>query len=410
MAVGIVGRADCDVQPELRHRHQLLPGSTGEIPPFRCASNAFRLCDSAFPLCFHRLFVVLPPPFSSQDSASPDGSPPQAEYSNLKNRPIGIGVQGLADTFMELRLPYESAEAKLLNKDIFETLYFAALSQSKDLAKRDGTYDSYLHNGGCPVSKGVLQPDMWDMPLTDRWDWASLRAEIAEHGVRNSLLLAPMPTASTAQILGNNESFEPYTSNMYNRRVLSGEFTVVNKYLLKDLTKLGLWPKCKNQLIAHNGSVQKIPGVSEGLKELYKTAEHDRHGRRPRGVYRSKPEPEHLHGGAELRQADEHALLLLAEGAEDGHVLLADQGGGRRDQVHRRHQGAGERECRDQRNEVCGGPEEDVRAHRQRLQRTAGVRRLWCVRCLTDWMACPTGRGDAVVPRCVGGLLRVCAG
>ena len=147
-----------------------------------------------------------------------------------------------------------------------------ALEQSKDLAKIDGPYQTYKLNGGSPVSKGMLQPDMWDVTPTDRWDWASLRAEIAEHGVRNSLLLAPMPTASTAQILGNNESFEPYTSNMYNRRVLSGEFTVVNKYLLKDLTKLGLWPKCKNQLIAHNGSVQNIPGVPEDLKELYKTA------------------------------------------------------------------------------------------------------------------------------------------
>ena len=160
------------------------------------------------------------------------------EFSNLNNRPIGIGIQGLADTFMELRLPYESEGAKALNREIFETIYFSALSQSKDLAKIDGPYKTYA---GSPVSKGVLQPYMWGVTPTDRWDWAGLRQEIAEHGVRNSLLLSPMPTASTAQILGNNESFEPYTSNMYNRRVLSGEFTVVNKYLLNDLVKLGLW-------------------------------------------------------------------------------------------------------------------------------------------------------------------------
>jgi ribonucleoside-diphosphate reductase alpha chain len=194
---------------------------------------------------------------------------PEAKNSNLKHRPVGIGIQGLADTFMELRLPYQSDEAKALNREIFETIYYAALTMSCDLAKEQGPYATYE---GSPVSKGVLQPDMWDVTPTDRWDWAKLRADIAEHGVRNSLLLAPMPTASTAQILGNNESFEPYTSNMYNRRVLSGEFTVVNKYLLADLDKLGMWPRVKNQLIAHNGSVQRIPGIPDDIKELYKTA------------------------------------------------------------------------------------------------------------------------------------------
>jgi ribonucleoside-diphosphate reductase alpha chain len=181
----------------------------------------------------------------------------EAKNSNLRHRPVGIGIQGLADTFMELRMPYQSPEAKQLNSEIFETIYFAALSMSKDLAIEEGPYETFQ---GSPVSKGVLQPDMWGVTPSPRWDWDKLRAEVKEHGVRNSLLVAPMPTASTAQILGNNESFEPYTSNMYNRRVLSGEFTIVNKYLLADLDKLGLWPKVKNQLIAHNGSVQRIPG------------------------------------------------------------------------------------------------------------------------------------------------------
>ena len=194
---------------------------------------------------------------------------PEARNSNMRHRPIGIGIQGMADAFCELRLPYETKEAATLNREIFETIYFAALSQSCDEAKENGHYESYP---GSPVSKGVLQPDMWGVTPSARWDWAALRAKIAEHGVRNSLLLAPMPTASTAQILGNNESFEPFTSNMYTRRVLSGEFTVVNKYLLNDLEKLGLWPKLKNTLIAHNGSVQNIKEVPDDLKLLYKTA------------------------------------------------------------------------------------------------------------------------------------------
>lgn len=193
----------------------------------------------------------------------------EAKYSNLRHRPVGIGIQGLADTFMELRMPYQSAEAKQLNKEIFETIYFAAMTMSKDLAIEEGPYETFP---GSPVSKGVLQPDMWGVTPSPRWDWAKLREDVKTHGVRNSLLVAPMPTASTAQILGNNESFEPYTSNMYNRRVLSGEFTIVNKYLLADLDKLGLWPKVKNQLIAHNGSVQRIPGIPDDIKELYKTA------------------------------------------------------------------------------------------------------------------------------------------
>lgn len=195
---------------------------------------------------------------------------PEARRSNMRHRPIGIGVQGLADAFILMRYPFDSVEAKVLNREIFETIYYAALTASKDLAKEEGPYETYA---GSPVSKGILQPDMWGVKPSDRWEWDALRAEIKQHGVRNSLLMAPMPTASTAQILGNNECFEPYTSNIYTRRVLSGEFVVVNKYLLRDLVKLGLWDETlKNKIIAANGSVQHIPEIPQNLKDLYKTA------------------------------------------------------------------------------------------------------------------------------------------
>lgn len=178
----------------------------------------------------------------------------KARYSNMKNRPIGIGVQGLADALILMRHPFDSDEAQQLNRDIFETIYYASLKESCELAKQHGPYDSYA---GSPVSKGVLQFDMWNVTPSDRWDWASLREEIRQFGVRNSLLLAPMPTASTAQILGNNESFEPYTSNIYTRRVLSGDFQVVNQHLLKDLSDRGLWnDDLKNEIISQNGSIQ----------------------------------------------------------------------------------------------------------------------------------------------------------
>ncbi len=194
-----------------------------------------------------------------------------ARRSNMRHRPIGLGVQGLADVFILLGLPFDSPEAQKLNAEIFETIYFAALTESNAIAAVDGTYESYP---GSPVSKGVLQPDMWgvtEMPGGDRHDWKGLRAAISEHGVRNSLLVAPMPTASTSQILGNNECFEPYTSNIYARRVLSGEFTVVNNHLLADLTELGLWdPSLKNDLIANNGSVQGLD-IPDNLKAIYKT-------------------------------------------------------------------------------------------------------------------------------------------
>ncbi|MBK8612698.1 MAG: ribonucleoside-diphosphate reductase subunit alpha [Flavobacteriales bacterium] len=195
---------------------------------------------------------------------------PEARRSNMRHRPIGIGVQGLADAFILMRYPFDSVEAKVLNREIFETIYYAAMTASKDLAKEEGPYETYE---GSPVSKGIFQFDMWGVKPSDRWEWDVLKAEVKQHGVRNSLLLAPMPTASTAQILGNNECFEPYTSNLYTRRVLSGEFIVVNKYLLRDLVKLGLWSEeLKNKIIASNGSVANIPEIPQNLKELYKTA------------------------------------------------------------------------------------------------------------------------------------------
>jgi ribonucleoside-diphosphate reductase alpha chain len=194
----------------------------------------------------------------------------EARNSNMRHRPIGLGVQGLADTFILLRHPFESEEARQLNRDIFETIYYAAMTASKDLAKEEGAYESFE---GSPVSKGEFQFDMWGVSPSNRWEWDVLREEVMEHGVRNSLLLAPMPTASTAQILGNNECFEPYTSNLYTRRVLSGEFIVVNKHLLRDLVKLGIWnDDLKNKLMMSNGSVQEIDEIPENIKELYKTA------------------------------------------------------------------------------------------------------------------------------------------
>ena len=195
---------------------------------------------------------------------------PEARNSNMRHRPIGIGVQGLADAFILMRQAFESEEARQLNKDIFETIYYAALTASKDLAIEKGPYESYK---GSPVSQGILQFDMWNVKPSDRWEWDLLREEIQKNGVRNSLLLAPMPTASTAQILGNNECFEPYTSNIYTRRVLSGEFIIVNKHLLRDLVKLGIWDdRLKNKLMASNGSIQNIDEIPDNIKNLYKTA------------------------------------------------------------------------------------------------------------------------------------------
>jgi ribonucleoside-diphosphate reductase alpha chain len=193
----------------------------------------------------------------------------EARNSNMRHRPIGLGVQGLADVFILLRQPFESEEARTLNKEIFETIYFAAMTASKDLAKIQGPYETYA---GSPVSKAQFQFDLWGVEPSLRWDWYSLKAEVLKHGVRNSLLVAPMPTASTSQILGNNECFEPYTSNIYVRRVLSGEFVVVNKHLLNDLIELNLWDdEMKNRIISQNGSIQKIDGIPDSIKEVFKT-------------------------------------------------------------------------------------------------------------------------------------------
>lgn len=197
---------------------------------------------------------------------------PEAENSNMRHRPVGLGVQGLADAFILLRMPFTSDEAKQLNQEIFETMYFAAVTASMEMAKEEGPYSTFK---GSPISEGLFQHNLWnikDEELSGRWDWAALRKEVVKHGVRNSLLMAPMPTASTSQILGNNEAFEPYTSNIYTRRVLSGEFIVVNKHLLEDLVKRGLWNEdLKQEIMRHNGSVQNIERIPDDLKELYKT-------------------------------------------------------------------------------------------------------------------------------------------
>ncbi|HEY6161833.1 MAG TPA: ribonucleoside-diphosphate reductase subunit alpha [Bacteroidia bacterium] len=194
---------------------------------------------------------------------------PETRKSNLRHRPIGLGVQGLADTFILMRFPFDSPEAAQLNKEIHETIYYASMTASKDLSIIDGPYESFI---GSPVSEGIFQFDMWGVTPSSRWEWDVLKEEVKKYGVRNSLLLAPMPTASTSQILGNNECFEPYTSNIYSRRVLSGEFVIVNKHLLKDLVALGLWnDRMKNKIIAANGSIQNIDEIPQNIKDLYKT-------------------------------------------------------------------------------------------------------------------------------------------
>ena len=196
----------------------------------------------------------------------------EAQNSNFRHRPIGLGVQGLADAFIKLRMPFTSDDAKKLNQDIFETIYYAAVTASMEEARTDGTYESYK---GSPISEGKFQHNLWDVDekgLSGLWDWEKLRKDVLKHGVRNSLLVAPMPTASTSQILGNNECFEPYTSNIYTRRVLSGEFIIVNKHLLEDLVSLGLWDEgLKQEIMRANGSIQNIDSIPHDIKELYKT-------------------------------------------------------------------------------------------------------------------------------------------
>ena len=193
----------------------------------------------------------------------------EAEVSNKKHRPVGIGVQGLADAFLMLKMPFDSEEARKLNKDIFETIYFGALTASCELAEEEGAYETFK---GSPASKGQLQFDLWNVKPSNRWDFDSLKKRIIQKGLRNSLLIALMPTASTSQILGYNECFEPYTTNLYTRRVLSGEFIVVNKLLLKTLIELNLWnDSVKNQILAANGSIQGIAGIPDHVKLLYRT-------------------------------------------------------------------------------------------------------------------------------------------
>lgn len=194
---------------------------------------------------------------------------PEAKRSNMRNRPIALGVQGLADAFMALRLPFDSQQARELNIQIFETIYHGAVEASIELAQSEGPYESYE---GSPASQGLLQFDLWDRKPTELWDWDTLKQNLSKHGLRNSLLVAPMPTASTSQILGNNECFEPYTSNIYSRRVLAGEFQIVNPYLLRDLVDLGIWnDSMKNNIISNNGSVQGLPNIPDEVKALYKT-------------------------------------------------------------------------------------------------------------------------------------------
>jgi len=194
----------------------------------------------------------------------------EARKSNMRHRPIGLGVQGLADVFIMLRMPFESEEARGLNEDIFETIYFAAMEASMEEAKLYGSYETFK---GSPVSKGIFQFDMWGItPKSNRWNWEQLKQEVKKNGVRNSLLVAPMPTASTSQILGNNECFEPYTSNCYTRRTLSGEFIMANKHLMRDLISLGLWSEnMRQKLISTNGSVQSIAEIPQNIKDIYKT-------------------------------------------------------------------------------------------------------------------------------------------
>ena len=194
----------------------------------------------------------------------------EARTSNMRHRPIGIGVQGLADVFMLMKMSFDSETARQLNKEIFETIYFGAMETSMEIAQEEGAYETFK---GSPVSKGIFQFDMWGVtPDSNRWDWYDLKQKVRKHGVRNSLLLAPMPTASTSQILGNNECFEPYTSNIYTRRTLSGEFIVVNKHLMTDLIKLNLWDeRMKNRIMAANGSIQDIPEIPEDIKDRYRT-------------------------------------------------------------------------------------------------------------------------------------------
>ena len=256
---------------------------------------------------------------------------PEAENSNMRHRPVGLGVQGLADAFILMRLPFTSDEAKKANQEIFETIYFAAVTASMEMAKEEGPYSTFE---GSPISQGEFQYNLWgltDNDLSGRWDWASLRKEVMEHGVRNSLLMAPMPTASTSQILGNNEAFEPYTSNIYTRRVLSGEFIVVNKHLLEDLVKLGLWNEdLKQEIMRANGSIQHIDIIPQDIKDLYKTVwemsmKDIIDMSRQRGYFIDQSQSLNLFmENATFAKLTSHAFLCMAKRPENRDVLLKD--------------------------------------------------------------------------------------
>lgn len=242
----------------------------------------------------------------------------------MRHRPIGIGVQGLADAFQMLKIPFDCPEARTLNRDIFEAIYYGACVASCELAEKHGPYESYE---GSPASNGQLQFDLWGVKPSRRWDWEGLKQRIAQHGMRNSLLLAPMPTASTAQILGNNESTEPFTSNMYNRRVLAGEFTVVNKHLLRELTSLGIWNESvRNRIIADNGSVQSIPEIPADIRQVYRTVwEIPQRSildmAADRAPFICQSQSLNVHIAAPDSKINFHAFLCLAEGTQDGYVL-----------------------------------------------------------------------------------------
>ncbi len=253
----------------------------------------------------------------------------EGENSNKRHRPIGLGVQGLADAFIMLRLPFTSDEAKKLNQEIFETLYFAAVTASMEMAKEEGPYSTFK---GSPISQGKFQHNLWnikDEELSGRWDWAALRKEVLEHGVRNSFLVAPMPTASTSQILGNNEAFEPYTSNIYTRRVLSGEFIVVNKHLLNDLVERGLWNETlKQELMRENGSVQNLE-YSARIERIVQNRlgnEDERYYRyvaSQRLFCRSIAVFKLVHARCQLFKTNINALLCLEIGLKNRNVLFA---------------------------------------------------------------------------------------
>ena len=275
----------------------------------------------------------------------------EARRSNMRHRPIGIGVQGLADAFLSLRMPFDSAEAKHLNIQIFETIYHAAVEASTELAARDGAYQSFE---GSPASKGQLQYDLWGVTPTDLWDWDEVKEKVEKHGLRNSLLVAPMPTASTSQILGFNECFEPYTSNIYSRRVLAGEFQVVNPWLLRDLVDMGLWSdNMKNRIIADNGSIQNIPNIPQELKAMYKTVWElsqktiiDMAADRGAFIDQSQSLNIHIKDPSFGKITSMHFVLIsrrpwliivrLEEGSQDGYVLSSYHGCQRTYSIHGR--------------------------------------------------------------------------